>query len=239
MRTFLGIVLIGIMVGSVAFAQGNGPGRGDCGGRPGNIEALPYEEVDDTEREDLLYMREEEKLARDVYRAMDDLWGLRALRNIAGAEQTHMNALLKILDKYDILDSVGDAPAGQFANEQLQQLYNDLVAQGSQSLTDALIVGATIEDLDIHDLDEALARTDNEDIRTVYQNLQKGSRNHLRAFTNLLEGSGVTYEPQYLSVDQFEEILSTSMERGRVDADGEPLNCPGRGGPRHRYGRNR
>jgi hypothetical protein len=233
------IVLVGLVLIPMAYAQGPARGDGRCGNQCGAVAELPYQEVDAAEREDLVFMREEEKLARDVYRALDDLWGMRVFRNIGGAEQSHMNAILSLLDKYEIPDPVGSAGPGEFSNPQLQTLYDELIAQGSQSLIDGLVVGATIEDLDIHDLDTALGRTDNEDIRTVYQNLQKGSRNHLRAFVGLLEDSGVTYDPQYISADEFEQIMSTPWERGCVDADGESGDCPARSGRRHRHNRTR
>ena len=239
MRRLLGIALIGLLSVSAVLAQGGAPGRGDCGGQAGSLNDLPYQTIDDTERADLVFMVEEEKLARDVYRAFDDLWGLRIFRNIAGAEQTHMNALLQLFVKYGIEDTVGDAPEGEFTDPDLQQLYDQLLDQGSVSLVDALIVGATVEDLDIQDLEVRLARTDNEDIQTVYQNLQKGSRNHLRAFAGMLEDSGISYEPQYISVALFEEIVNSPVERGRVDANGDALNCPDRGVRRHRHQRTR
>jgi hypothetical protein len=233
------IVFVGLILIPTVYAQGPGRGDGRCAHQCGAVGELPYQEVDAAEREDLVFMREEEKLARDVYRALDDLWGMRVFRNIAGAEQSHMNALLTLLEKYEIPDPVGSNGPGEFSSSQLQTLYDELIAQGSQSLIDALVVGATIEDLDIHDLDTALGRTDNEDIRTVYQNLQKGSRNHLRAFVGLLEDSGVPYEPQYISTDEFEQIMSTPWERGCVDADGGAGDCQGRAARRHRHGRTR
>ena len=150
-----------------------------------------------------------------------------------------MNAVLQLLDKYGIDGAAGDAPQGEFDDPNLQQLYDQLLEQGSASLVDALVVGATIEDLDIQDLEDRLARTDNEDVRTVYQNLQKGSRNHLRAFAGLLEDSGIPYEPLYIPAALFDEIVNSPVERGRVDANGDALNCPDRGGRRHRHQRTR
>jgi hypothetical protein len=125
---------------------------------------------------------------------------------------------------------VGDNPPGVFSDPGLQQAFDQLFAQGSQSLIDALVVGATIEDLDIHDLEVALSRTDNEDLSIVYQNLWKGSRNHLRSFVGLLEANGVTYEPQYISQEEFDAIVDSPKEHGMVDADGEPMDCGGGGG---------
>jgi hypothetical protein len=229
----LGIAAL-MAVASVAVA-GNGDGNqgGDnnsnCGSLQSVVAELPFEDVSGAEEADLLLMREEEKLARDVYQAMDDMWGLRVFGQIMWSEQKHMDAILAVLDKYGIPDPVGDNPPGTFTDPALQDLFSELLALGSQSLIDALYVGATIEDLDIFDLDEALDRADNLDIRTVYQNLQKGSRNHLRSFTDLLLANDVTYEPQYLSPEDYEAIVSTPHEQGMLDADGEPVECGGDG----------
>ncbi len=93
----------------------------------------------------------------------------------------------------------------------------------------ALQVGATIEDLDIHDLEELIAQADNEDIRTVYQNLLKGSGNHLRAFWYELSLNGGEYEAQYISAEELAAIVTSERERGRVDADGNVVDNGGAG----------
>ena len=146
---------------------------------------------------DLLHMREEEKLARDVYLALYDKWGSRVFQNIARAEQVHMDAVGALLQTYGIEDPVaktGDA-RGVFVNPDLQALYEQLVSQGSTSLVDALTVGVTIEKLDIEDLNRAIARTTHDDIRQVYKNLRRGSENHLQAFLRNLRALGVNYQP--------------------------------------------
>lgn len=109
-------------------------------------------------------------------------------------------------------------------NTELQGLYNSLVERGNQSLVEALQVGATIEDLDIKDLDDLLEQTSNTDIKSVYQNLVKGSRNHLRSFTYELSLNGATYEAQFLSAAQVNAIITSPRERGRVDENGEQVS---------------
>ncbi|MDQ7086913.1 MAG: DUF2202 domain-containing protein [Acidobacteriota bacterium] len=219
---------------------GGGPGNSACD-LPSIVKDLPYEELSAAERDGVIYMIEEEKLARDVYLAMDDLWGLRVFRNIARAEQSHMDAVFSLIEKYGLPDPVGDNGPGEFTNPDLAALYNQLIEQGSQSINDALLVGATIEDMDISDLQVDLPEADNEDVRTVYQNLMKGSRNHLRSFYDLLQSNGVDYTPQYLSQADFDAIVSSPKERGMLDADGNPMpGCSGpagRGGGRGRGGR--
>jgi hypothetical protein len=163
----------------------------------------------------LLYMREEEKLAHDVYLALYDKWELPIFENIANSEQTHTDAVKALLDAYDLSDPAAGKSTGEFVNTDLQALYDDLTAQGSRSLSDALKVGAAIEEIDILDLQTHLAQTENANIRTVYENLMKGSRNHLRSFTSTLSRQGgETYEPQYLSVDVYQTIVGSSIEAG-------------------------
>ena len=179
------------------------------------IENLPKQKLSEKEKEELLYMREEEKLARDVYLTLYNKWRLPIFRNIARSEQHHMDMVGILIKKYGLKDPVIDR-IGVFTNKHLQELYNKLVAEGEKSLIDALKVGALIEDLDIHDLEKAMENTDNEDIRIVYANLMKGSRNHLRAFVRLLRRFGADYTPKYLPKEEFENIISTPIERGFI-----------------------
>lgn len=172
-----------------------------------------------TDREEhwLIFMREEEKLARDVYQTLGDMWDIRIFSNIASSEQSHTDAIKTLLERYGANDPVTDDTIGVFTDPEMRKLYDDLTAQGSESLLSALIVGATIEDLDINDLDKAMAENSKEDIEVVYQNLQKGSRNHIRAFVRQIERQGDTYSPQYISVTDYEAILASQQERGRIE----------------------
>jgi hypothetical protein len=180
------------------------------------IAKYPIEELNQGETDGLIFMREEEKLARDVYIAMYDKWGQRVFNNISGAEQKHMDALKTLLDRYEIDDPVGENSIGVFKNETLQGLYKTLIEQGSVSLLEALKVGALIEEIDIldiqHELDE---NVDNQDITFVYDNLLRGSRNHLRAFVRNLSRQGLEYTPLKLSEEQYLAIINSEWERGR------------------------
>ncbi len=162
----------------------------------------------------LTYMREEEKLARDVYTLLYEKWNLRPFSNITRSEQMHMNAVLTLVERYSLTDPVGTNGIGVFKDAALQNLYNSLIAQGNTSLIEALKVGATIEEVDIVDLQKHLKETDNQDITFVYDNLMRGSRNHLRAFVKNLKARGVTYVPQFLPMTEYEQIISGSIERG-------------------------
>ena len=201
------------------------------------VDRLPWEPLSPVEESAILFMREEEKLARDVYLEMDSLWGARIFSNIAVSEQKHMDAVKKLITKYSLQDPVRPDRPGVFQNPQLQQLYDQLVAQGSESFVEALVVGATIEDLDIADLMVRLAEADNADVKTVFQNLLKGSRNHLRSFNDLLEANDITYTPQYIDAGSYESIVSSPQESGAVDAEGNPAtDCGGKPGKGKKQG---
>lgn len=178
------------------------------------VNNLPSESLNTDERTTLSFMREEEKLARDVYIFLYNKWALTIFNNISSSEQSHMNAILQLLNKYNLPDPVGSNGYGIFSNPVLQNLYTQLTTQGSVSLPDALKVGATIEDLDIYDLNLALIKVDNQDITLVYNNLVKGSRNHLRSFYSNIITAGGTYTPQYITQAEFDAIINSPMEIG-------------------------
>ncbi len=178
------------------------------------ISALPKETPDAYEHESLAFMREEQKLARDVYQNLYAVWQVNIFTNIASSEQTHMDAVLLLLDKYNLPDPAAGLSPGVFKNAALQDLYRQLTAQGKKSTLDAYIVGATIEDLDLRDLYDALETVDNQDIIYVYENLARGSRNHLRSFYRNILNAGGTYTPQYISQDEFDRIINGPMETG-------------------------
>ncbi len=143
----------------------------------------------------LTYMREEEKLARDVYLFLYDTWGSPIFSKISASEQTHMAAIKTLLDRFGIPDPAAGKAAGEFSNPELQTLYDDLTEQGKQSLVEALKAGVLIEETDIDDLNEAMASTNRKAIKTVYGNLLQGSLNHLKAFISRLAKLGIVYEP--------------------------------------------
>lgn len=161
-----------------------GPGGGGCcggGGGGGGGKQLTQAEIDG-----LTYMREEEKLARDAYLTLYDKWGLYIFSRISNSEVNHMAAVKNLLDKYGLPDPAAGQPIGVFTNPILQQLYDNLMAQGSLSPTEALKVGVTIEEVDVQDLQNYIASTNKTDILQVYNNLLHASYKHLSAFNNQL-----------------------------------------------------
>jgi len=161
--------------------------------------------------EEVLWVREEEKLARDVYLTLYEQWGLTTFRNIADSEQKHMDAVNEeLIIPYGLEDPVTTDTVGVFTNPELQAIYNQLIEKGSASIEDAVEIGMMIEDMDIFDLQEAMDKTDNEDIIRVFSSLENGSENHMRAFYRQVEKYDISYTPEYITEEEMNAILSGS-----------------------------
>jgi hypothetical protein len=198
-------------------------------------EQFAYEDLNGAERDALILMREEEKMARDVYSYLYEKWNHRVFKNIGNAEERHMQTMLCLTDRYGIPDPVGDNVPGEFVNQQLAELYTELTTKGTASLTAAMEVGAIIEDLDIADLIQLTngGSVDNADLLAAFGELTKGSRNHMRAFVKQLTILGSSYVPQFITEEYYTNIISTDQERGDgICADGSGFcigDCTGGG----------
>jgi hypothetical protein len=133
-------------------------------------------------------MRQEEKVAHDVYVALASHTGLQVFTRIASSEARHAQAVERALAAYGIADPTDGYAVGVFPTTQFQQLYDSLVARGSASIGAALQVGVEIERLDIADLQQAIRETDEPMLGLVYGNLLSGSTRHLQAFSSHLGG---------------------------------------------------
>jgi len=145
----------------------------------------------------VVYMVNEEKLAHDLYVELADAWDLRVFENISSAEQQHLDAVRSLLDAYGAEDPTDGLAAGEFSEPALQDLYDTLLADGLESDTQALAVGALVEETDIADLRDR--STDDAAIATVFASLESASENHLRAFVMNLSRAGIEYEAQVLT----------------------------------------
>lgn len=176
-----------------------------------NSENTLTQNLNESGKNALLFMLEEEKLARDIYILLYNQWSLNQFANIKNSEQMHMDAVESMLIQYDIEYNI--LPIGEFENQDLQNFYNQFILDGSVSQINALKIGATIEDLDIVDLQNYIEATTNIDLISVFYSLQCGSRNHLRSFVFGIENLGSTYEPQFLSTEAYSTIISAIHEQ--------------------------
>ncbi|WP_321323169.1 DUF2202 domain-containing protein [Thiomicrorhabdus sp.] len=189
------------------------------------------------EETSLKFMREEEKLARDVYLTLYDVWGMPIFQNIASSEQKHTDSVANLLVKYGISDPVTNDAIGEFTDPAFTELYAALVKTGSESYEAALMVGAEIEELDIADLNNQLNIIKKSDIVNVYNNLLKGSKNHLRSFYSLIVNGGFEYTPTHISQEEFDAIVNSSSETENTNTSettSSTTNTTTRGGRRGR-----
>ena len=180
----------------------------------GALGALPMGQLSESEVEAIAYLREVEKLARDVLLALDEQWDDEAFRRVAQSEDTHTEAIKALIDRYNLWDPSSVTWDGYYNNEELLALHRQLVRRGKGSAVDALAVGVQIQEISILDMREYRAETDDEDVQMVYENLLRASRNHLRVFAALLEEQGAVYERKHLGQTLFDEIVSTPPEPG-------------------------
>jgi hypothetical protein len=225
-RRWFNATLVSLLVGGlVACGGGNDPspvmGVDGNGSSTINADALaaqlltyPLAELAATEVESLVFMREEEQLAHDVYAVSATLWAPPIFANISASEATHSAAMKALIDRYQLVDPLAGLAEGTFKTPAFQVLYDALVAASRISLVEALKVGVEIEELDIRDITAQKVGVDNADILMVYDNLLRGSRNHLRAYMKVLTQQGGTYVPQYISQAEFDAIVNSAIETG-------------------------
>ncbi len=177
----------------------------------------------------LMEMREEEKLARDVYSYFYEMYDYIIFNNISKSESAHTSAVLYLINGYGLTDPTPENVA-EFSNPLFSDLFEQLTSDGASNIVDALKTGAFIEEYDIADLQRLVENTENEDILRVYGHLLEGSKNHLRAFTAVLNRYGETYTPTVISEDEYQEILDNpdSADNGNTgNTSGTTSNTPG------------
>ncbi|KQC15914.1 MAG: hypothetical protein APR56_11430 [Methanosaeta sp. SDB] len=158
------------------------------------------------ERDGILFIREEERMAEDLYLELYNIVKLSIFLSVADSEQIHMDSVAILMDRYGLEDPVRDGD-GVYANETLQKMYDDLLASGEKSPEDALKAAALVEETSVHDLEVQIINTEKPDIRSVYGGLLMGSEKHLRSFARALEELGVEYSPQLLSREEYDKIV--------------------------------
>lgn len=163
-----------------------GTGTGAGGNYPVLLPSENTAPLSEMEIADILFMREEEELAHDLYIRWAGRYTLPIFSNIADSETMHIYEVQLLIDRYGLSsERIGNATAG-YSSPVIQSLYDTLGPQGDASLTAALEAGLAVEERDIADLDVAIANTSRPDILQVWSNLRQGSGNHKAAFLRAL-----------------------------------------------------
>jgi hypothetical protein len=173
-------------------------------------QAISTEEADE-----LQFMIQEEKMARDLYRQFYAQTGIQAFQNIAEAEQRHMDKIAGLLKQSALANPVENMAEGVFENEEIKKLYQELLNRAAASTIDALKTAAFVEEKDIEDLRAVIESSNQSKHISVLQHLEEASKRHLQAFARQLKNRGVDYEAQVLDKDEVHEILASDQRGGR------------------------
>ncbi len=203
------LIVLGVLLWIIPFSS-----LGAQGGMGMRMNVSNPPTITNQDKTGLIHMIEEEKLAHDVYQYLYNKWDMPIFRMIIRSESNHMRTIARLLSLYSINNPVAGRSMGTFTIPEMTKLYKKLISKGSKSKIDALKIGATIEDLDIYDLEKYINNTKNTLIKKVYSNLMRGSRNHMRLFIRNLKNLGGSYTPQFISKSLFKQIISTPLERG-------------------------
>ena len=130
----------------------------------------------------LTFIVQEEKLAHDLYVQLASTSGAQQFANIVNSESTHISLVQGLLTTYNIVDPTVGLAEGEFVNQDLQALYDTLLASGSVDRAGAIAAGIAVEEKDIADIEVMLASELPSDVASVLERLLSGSQNHLAAF---------------------------------------------------------
>ncbi|HIP34154.1 MAG TPA: DUF2202 domain-containing protein [Bacteroidia bacterium] len=167
-------------------------------------------ELTESEKKAIIHMREEEKMARDIYRTLSKTTDSKVFVNIPISENKHMDVFHQLIDRYDLADPVIDeANIGTFTDPEFTKLFNTLVEKGKLSDKDAYEAGLMVEDLNMYNLLKYSSETEKADLKLAYDTLFKQSRHHMAAFNRQLEKVGGKYTPTYITMEQFEEAINS------------------------------
>ena len=159
------------------------------------------------EKDGLLFIWEEEKAARDLYNGLYEKNNMTIFLDLVRSESSHMDQARAVMEKHGL--AVPPDEPGRFQNQTLQEIHDQLLAEGLQSDQDALTVAAVFEEISIVDLEKELSASQAEDVRTVYEGLLAGSRKHLRSYVSDLKDQGIEYQPRYLEGGEFQKIVKS------------------------------
>jgi hypothetical protein len=150
------------------------------------LEASISTELTEQEKDDLLFMWEEEKMARDIYSLMNQKYQAKVFQNIGASEKKHMDSVKNLLTQVGLSTPANENQIGLFTNPIIIDMYTDLLYRGNQSYQEALQVGMDIEVTDIADLNLRIQNARDPGIIKVYEALREASINHKAAFERQL-----------------------------------------------------
>lgn len=173
-----------------------------------------YSQLTDAEINSIMSLREEEKVAYDVYTFMFEKYESKVFKNIAENEKDHMDKIKELIIQFNLNDPLSGISdqKGVFNNKKMQALYDEMIMAGNYGLLDALRAAARFEETDIIDLRNDLSAASDQTVVNTYINLESSSQDHLRALVKVIKDEGISYKPSYLSKEDFDKIMSVKTK---------------------------
>jgi hypothetical protein len=156
-------------------------------GYPAAVQAATSATTTGLTNAQLTEMREEERVARDLYTQLGRSSGEAIFTRIAAAEQRHLDAVERLMSSQGMDPDAAGTTVGRYAVPDLQSAYNRWLAAGRASDQAAYKVGVELEKQDIAEL-KALRVASGTTGARVVQALRTGSEHHLAAFTKAVNG---------------------------------------------------
>ncbi len=100
--------------------------------------------ISPTTKAQLIYIIQEEKLARDVYAALAATGIGQKFSNITPSEQTHIDLIAGLMKTYGVANPITGLKAGAFKDSKLTALYKTVMTKAALSPADAIAVGVLI-----------------------------------------------------------------------------------------------
>lgn len=223
-----------------AFAAGPPTDRPEPGTGP-YATTVATAPLSDAEKSEILFQREEERLAKELYRAFGEKYGVEEFTRIATSEQRHFDAMGRTITRYQLQDPSAGTQVGKYADPELQKRYDDWLQKGNESKEAAFAVGVELETKDIAGLQKSIDVSDNADLDRVFGNLKSGSEHHLNAFEALSRGetpqgmgAGNEAGPGPMRDDRMDQgrmgegRMGQGNGPGAQHRQGDPENCPAR-----------
>ena len=136
----------------------------------------------------LKYARQQTKLARDVYQALERRWGSGMFSTLARSESRQTAQAKSLLSRYRVRDPVAGMPEGRFADPSFERLYRSYVRQGQWSRWDARSAALRMEKGAIRAFRARLLSAANPDLRRLLSQLQQVSTSHAHTLEHWGEG---------------------------------------------------
>lgn len=177
-------------------------------------EEYPNEKLSIREKSAILLLREEEKFAHDIFSEMYAKWRVPSFENIRNSEERHMDAVLCLIEKYNLQDPTDGRLTGEFKNQELADLYKKIAKKAGLSRADAFAVAAMVAVWDISDLTDLENDINNKDLLSVISELKRSGRNHLRVMNRNLEAQGKIFSPVSIDKKIYKNIVTSVKEPG-------------------------